>query len=190
MSFGCTILDFTQGIAQCNFTTCICNLNTRCSNWMFLYFVTEAVELQFFQAKRHDNSTLSWLTLRIFTTAFWLLLFELSVFFIICICSICIQVNGWVNSHDSEHIVRLVGANQKKYLCWLHLQNLYLIQLLVVFAFRVSGVWVWQLNAGSQTTRRTLFGRSVGRSRPKAHQCPRSRPLVLATKISDLGFLF
>ena len=62
----------------------------------------------FFQAKWYDNSTLSWLTLRIFTTAFWLLLFELSVFFIICICSICIQVNGWVNSHDSEHIDRLV----------------------------------------------------------------------------------
>ena len=144
----------------------------------------------FFQAKWYDNSTLSWLTLRIFTKAFWLLLFELSVFFIICICSICIQVNGWVNSHDSEHIVRLVGANQKKYLCWLHLQNLYLIHLFVVFAFRVSGVWVWQLNAGSETTRRTLFGRSVGRSRPKAHQCPRSRPLVLATKIPHLGFLF
>ena len=80
MTFGCTILDFTQGIAQCNFTTCICNLNTRC-NWMFSYFVTETSELQFFQAKWYDNSTLSWLTLRIFTTAFWLLLFELSVFY-------------------------------------------------------------------------------------------------------------
>ena len=113
-----------------------------------------------------------------------------------CISRICIclwylhlgyQVNGWDSStHDSEDVVRSVGADQKKYL-YLHLQNLYLIHLFVVFAFRVSGVWVWQLNAGSQTTRRRLFGRSVGRSRPKAHQCPRSRPLVLATKIPNLG---
>ena len=116
------------------------------------------------------------------------------------ICRICIclwylylgyQVHGCDSStHDSEDVVRSVGADQKKYLYWLHLQNLYLIHLFVVFAFRVSGVWVWQLNAGSQTTRRRLFGRSVGRSRPKAHQCPRSRPLVLATKIPNLGFLF
>ena len=99
------------------------------------------------------------------------------------------RVSGvWDSSmQDSQDVVCSVGTDQKKYLYWFHLQNLYLIYSFVVFAFRVSGVWVWQLNAGSETTRRTLFGRSVGRSRPKAHQCPRSRPLVLATKIPNLG---
>ena len=189
MTFGCTILDFTQGIAQCNFTTCICNLNTRC-NWMFLYFVTETSELQFFSGKVVWQLNIELVDSEDIYNSILIAVIRVICIFIICIWGICIQVNGWVNSHDSEHIVRLVGANQKKYLCLLHLQNLYLIQLLVVFAFRVSGVWVWQLNAGSETTRRTLFGRSVGRSRPKAHQCPRSRPLVLATKIPHLGFLF
>ena len=68
-------------------------------------------------------------------------------------------MNGCDSStHDSRDIVCLVGANQKKYLCWLHLQNLYLF---VVFAFRLSGEWVRQLNA-------RLGGRcSFGRSRPE-----------------------
>ena len=112
---------------------------------MFLYFVTEAVELQFFQAKRYDNSTLSWLTLRTFTTPFdccyssYLYFYHLYLRFLHFGC----QVNGCDSStQDWKDVVRSVGTDQKKYLYWLHLQNLYLIHLFVVFAFRVSGVCV------------------------------------------------
>ena len=46
-----------QGIAQCNCTTCYCNLNTRC-NWMFLYFLRKASELQFF--RQNGMTTQHW----------------------------------------------------------------------------------------------------------------------------------
>ena len=126
---------------------------------MDLYLLTEASKLKCF---RQDG-----MTTRLCFCCFWEITSSISICCILFLSYFQYLYLGHhvygcdSSTHDSEDVVRSVGADQKKYLYWLHLQNLYLIHLFVVFAFRLSGEWVRQLNAW-------LGGRcSFGRSRPE-----------------------